>query len=135
MFDLADIKISLDAMECEIRHPSTGEVLMGKNGAFVILLHGEDSDVYKKHARRLLNARMNAGKKKMKVEDIEREALDQLVTLTAGWREIYWGGKPFEYSEDAARELYSNGEYGWLRQQVESFISDRSNFLPKSPES
>ncbi|MBC8718826.1 hypothetical protein [Ochrobactrum sp. Marseille-Q0166] len=135
MFDLSEIKINLDAMECEIRHPATGEVLKGKDGPFVILLHGQDSEIYKNHARKLLNARMNAGKKKMRVEDIEREALDQLVSLTVGWKNLYWAKKPLEYSADEARKLYSNGEYSWLREQVETFIADRSNFLPKSPES
>ncbi len=136
MFDLANITVDLDARPLELRHPQTGEVLKGKDGkAWTVLLHGHDSEQYKRHARKFLNERMNAGKKNLKVEQVEREAVEQLVGLTAGWKNIVLNGEELEYSTDKAREIYADPRYSWLRDQVESFASDRANFLPQSPES
>lgn len=136
MFDLADIKISLDAMECEIRHPQTAEVLKNAEGEpFVIHVYGHDSEQYKKHARKLLDLRLKGKKKDLGANEIEAEAIELLISLTVGWSGIVFDKKPLVFSTAAARDLYGNPAYAWLKEQVEAFVQDRSNFLPKSPES
>lgn len=133
--DLANIAVNLDAMPVELRHPQTAEVLKDKDGnPFTVLVHGQDSEPYKKHARKILNGRLKGKNKDMNVEAVEKEATETLVSLTAGWSGMVMNGKPLAYSADAARGLYSDPQYPWLREQIETFIADRSNFLPKSPE-
>lgn len=112
-----------------------GEPLVAENGEFVtITLLGRDGEKYQKHLlsrqdRRLKD--LQRGKKytpptstEMHEEELERSAL-----CTVAWTNIDKGGEEYPCTYENALALYRSNKY--VADQVESFISDRSNFFTK----
>jgi predicted glycosyl hydrolase (DUF1957 family) len=115
-----------------IRHPESSLPMDGQT----ITLLGTDSRIYREHIakrERAMLEHVNATHKPPKLvhEQTKQRALDDLVLLTIGWTLDGIDGKPVEFSKEAARELYADTSMAWLREQVESFVQDRSNFLQK----
>jgi len=121
-----------DGVPMTVRHPETGLPMEGQT----ITFFGTDSRIYRDHVanrERAMLAHVNATHKAPKLvhEKTKQQALDDLVLLTAGWTLDGIDGKPVEFTEEAARELYSDAGMAWLREQGEDFVRDRSNFLRK----
>lgn len=137
MFDLNSLAINLDAQPCELRHPNTGEILYGdeeKTKPWTVYVYGLDSEQHQKYARKFLNARANSKQKNLRVEDAEKEAIEQLIGMTERLENIVIDKSKPDQKFDATREnlltLYSDRRFRWARDQIEAFIADRSNFLP-----
>jgi len=51
-----------------------------------------------------------------------------LAKITVGCY-LVMDGKPIKFSAQAIKDLYFNPEFTWIREQVEAFIRERSNFI------
>lgn len=118
-----------------LRDPATGEPLGQENpetgepeGAWIKLM-GTDSTVYKNAIHSRLNKRLN--QKKQKDVDIAVEEKSTLVTLakmTIDWsEETGIDGELLECTQQNAVRLYR--EFPWVKEQVDEFVAERSNFL------
>lgn len=111
-------------------HPNTGSPL-----DVVIRVLGRDSDIYVSTLRKLSNKRMrNLGINPASVRQTitsERqfeEELELLARCIKSW-EGFLGedGEPIPCNYENAVEILR--EFPWLREQIDAFITDRSNFL------
>ena len=110
-----------------LRNPATGEDLFADDGKpITITLLGSDSSEYRKRIRATANQRINSRKKRT-VEQIEQESIEMLAAVTQGWCGIVVDGEEVAFSQDEAKKLYRR--FSWITEQVDEFVSDRSNFL------
>lgn len=121
-------------VQMTVRNPATGLPMEGET----ITLLGKDSKVYRDHVakreRALLDHVNNTRRPpKLSQDQIKQQALDDLMVLTIGWALTDVNGDPLQFSKDAARDLYSDPEVAFVREQVEEFVQDRANFLTESP--
>lgn len=95
-------------------------------------LAGTDSSVYRNQIKARAEKAMNKGQKKQALDfdKSEREGCELLAACTLGWEGLEENGKPIEFSTEAAADLYMR--HRWLKEQVDRFIGDRTNFFPKS---
>jgi hypothetical protein len=66
------------------------------------------------------------------VEASFKQVIDGVVSATVGWSNIEDGENPIPFSEGNARDIYTR--FIWIREQLETFIADRANFLKASSE-
>jgi hypothetical protein len=131
--DALDTKKGAEAgFEVQIMHPQTNAAL-----PIWITVLGTDSDQYQtlmqKQQQRRADKMVRGRRLQLPASDeVEEDNLDLLAAVTKNWRtDCDLDGKPFpEFSSAAARSLYKR--FRWMREQVESAIGDRANFLPKS---
>lgn len=128
-FDLStldSVAAANDGASLELKHPGTHAPL----GIF-IRLAGRDSDKFKEADFRARNQRLDLAQKGVKMnrtaEEIDAEVLDMLAACTLGWDGLVENGKEVEFSKAKAKHIYV--KYPWIREQVDAFISDRSNFF------
>ncbi len=74
------------------------------------------------------------GRLKLTPDEIERETVELLASLTAGWKLIAPDGSAIDepFSHENAKELYGNPAVAWIREQVNEFAADRENFSKPS---
>lgn len=134
MLDLSSLKTSEDGVPLEVRHPTTGTVLMnGTNEPVTLVLAGADSDRAKRAERGTVNRRLKmAGRRSstMTAEELDSDSLEILAACTLGWSGFALEGQELECNAQNAKKLY--GQFPWLREQAEAFRQDRSNFLKAS---
>lgn len=110
--------------------------LRDKDGSVTYIdLYSLDSEIARKHDRVVTNKRLAMrGRGKITAAELESEALEKLVALTAGWGSISKDGAvtPEDFSPHEARELYGNPEKAELRTQIDEFLNDRANFSKAS---
>ncbi|API58099.1 hypothetical protein BSL82_01295 [Tardibacter chloracetimidivorans] len=132
-FDLSSIALSDAATEIELTHPITSERL----GIFVSV-YGKHSSAFQDYTRRKANEslkRMAAQRRRGKdeepptVEQIESDAVDLLVACTAGWRGMVLDGAELAFSAEAARKLYLDKRFPFIREQVDEAVGDTQAFL------
>ena len=112
----------------ELRHPVTGDVLQdGEGNAASIMVVGTDSHQYVKILRESTNRRLRQSNRRMPAEEIEAEQVDMLVACTLDVRGIDFEGEPVTVG--SIRKIYENQQLRWIRDQVDAFISKRSNFI------
>lgn len=119
----------------ELRNPYDGEILTydkeGEQVPMFLRVLGKDSDAYRQGFRKLVNKRMRKAKRSggaAKLEEIEKDTLRQLAACVVGGK-IFIDGREVEVDESVAYELMDQDGYAWIREQVEEFQGDRSNFL------
>lgn len=134
--DLKNLSVDPDNQKAtmEVVHPTTFEPLTDEEGNQVtITLHGPDSTVLRTARRKWQNKQLSEGVKRRKMnvsaEQIESQAMELLIVATAGWEYLAFGGEEPECTPANVRKLYT--ELPWLREQVDEFINERSNFLGK----
>lgn len=135
--DTLNVRDGADAgFELQLLDPAHGQ----PTPIFVRLL-GRDSTAYqaklREQQRRRTELLRRQGRKAVPdVDQMEAETIDLLVASTAGWRlerPVTLRGKPFpDFSPAAARELYSDDGFSWIRDQVDAAIADRANFMKAS---
>lgn len=116
----------------QLKHPASEEPIEG----VTITLLGQDSKKYRAIQRRRSQAtldRVAKGKKARNwdAEEIERNALDDLVEMTVSWTGVNLGGEELPCNVANARRVYT--ELPWVREQAQEFVADRGNFLGNSP--
>ena len=132
--DLANLDVKAAADEgatLHLEHPTTGELLFAddeKKKPMTIKLVGTDSQIYndilQRRARKQVNKRRPD---KIDVAEARRKGTELLARCTLSWNNILNGGKNTKHSYEAAVKLYE--EFPWIREQVDRFVGDRSNFL------
>lgn len=116
----------------DVVHPATGAPLTQQDGSTVTLtLAGQDSERFRKADRKISNKRLatsaSGQRVKLTAEGIDADSLERLVACTIAWNGIGWGGADKECTPENAREAYKR--LPWLREQADTFIGDRANFL------
>lgn len=114
----------------EVMHPITGENLLDREGrAVTITLLGADSSQMRNEmsdrARKQLAKKQT--KQIMSIDDAESASAELLSAITVSWSGIEENGEPIQCNRENAKTIYT--KYSWLRLQVDSFVSDRSNFF------
>lgn len=129
-FDLNSLKPvkADDGATLEVVHPETEEVIPG----MTITLLGQDSKVYRKIQLAKQQAALNRISKGKRAVDLDAEKLaedsiDDLVRLTTGWAGFMLDGTALECTSENVRKVYT--EWAWIREQVQEFVADRSNFF------
>lgn len=64
--------------------------------------------------------------------DDEADETELLAACTLGWTGISRGGAALTFSADAARALYADPKYRWLRDQVKAALDRRELFFGSS---
>ncbi len=109
-----------------------------------VRLYSADSAVARRHQRAVANRRIaQRGRSKPTAEEIEADAVEFLVALTAGWGALIEASEAEpekeipdpEFSAQAARALYADPAHAELRAQVDEFVGDRANFGKASSKS
>lgn len=107
-------------------HPGTNEEL-----DITITLMGSDSDEYRTTIKKRFEAAQRQAKNKrnqdVDLDDAEQKSQELLAKMTLGWENLEMDGKSVKFSFEAAKDVYAR--FPWIREQVEKFISDRSNFI------
>ena len=131
VIDLATIdtvKGSNEGFDVRIYHPGTNEDL-----DITISVLGKDSDAFQKISRAQNKKRLAKMQKggfrttAAPLEEIESDGIDLLASCTTGWAGINVNGKEIEFSKDNALMIYEG--YPWIREQVDTAIGDRANFI------
>jgi hypothetical protein len=113
-------------------HPVTRQPMRNGDGKNAYIDHySADSEIARKMQRTVQRRRLAMrGRLKITPEELEAEAVDILAALTAGWYLVDLKGNviDLEFSQDHARELYSDPAISWLREQLDESAADRGNF-------
>lgn len=130
--DLSQLDTSKGAeegRELVIKHFQTGEPV-----GITLRVHGADSAAYRdcmRRQQRQIADRMAKNRKlRLTVDEMEANGLELLAAVTIGWSPFDLDGKDFPWSEENAAALYRR--FPWIRDQVDEFVGDRANFLPRS---
>jgi hypothetical protein len=130
--DLASLdtrRIAEEGVEIELRHPVTDEPL-----EIHIRVAGVDSTRFRDaliEVQRARRARLVTEKRGERTPaEIEEDQVYLLATCTLGWRGVVIDGAEPVCNEAEARRLYMR--FPWVRTQLDDFIQDRRNFLPRS---
>ena len=127
-FDLAKLdtaKVAEEGAELRVAHPSTGEDL-----GITITLIGTDSKTFRDISKSRATASLKKKTREIDLDQNESDAVELLAKCTKGWTGITENGKEVAFSYDNAVQLYT--KYLWLREQIDRFMADRSNFLPSA---
>jgi len=104
----------------------------GSETGILIRLAGADSDLFQETQSKLINKRatkFNPSKPWAPITNEERikDTITVLVKCTLAWENMVMGGKELEFTPDNIRMVYEN--FPWIREQVDSFVMERRNFL------
>jgi len=117
--------VSTDTASCTIKHPVSGETT-----DIVISVYGMDSKKFRQMTLDAQKSALKAKAAKQEPEDSVEKDCERLAELTAGWSGIEDGGKPIKFSKAAAIDVYMRAPE--IRRQVDRFIFQVGNFLPKA---
>ena len=125
--ELDSVKACNDGADLNLYHPGTGEPL-----DIIIRCAGPDSDAFNRANRKMQDKRlhqsMKGGKRRMSSEDLDEDTIELLAACTLSWNEhMVVDGERVEFSLDNARMIYRR--FPWIREQVNRFVGDRSNFF------
>lgn len=135
-FDLAGFDLAGDAARgatLKLLNPRTGNPLLQEDGSPVAIdLIGVDAPAYENALYRITtgNAHLRVNGIEIGHDERDRQVADLLAVATTGWHGIALDGAHLECTKDNAASVYRR--FGWLRDQVDAFISDRANFAPKA---
>lgn len=118
-----------NAQRAFIMHPIDEVALLGSDGEPLwIDVHGADSKVFRKAVNQYGNRKLKKKKNNTTMEEVESTANGILANAIAGWSgNFLYDGEALECTyENAVRVLE---ETPWLKEQVDAFAQDRSNFL------
>jgi len=98
--------------------PMTIEVYASYSKEYKSLVHKQANERIKK-----MNKKKN---QYLSVEELEASQLDLYVGITKDWNITYGGKKP-KFSEEKAREIYT--EIFWIKDKIEEAIQDSADFM------
>lgn len=126
---LDSVKAANEGAAMEVLHPTSNVPLKDdQENPITITLIGQDSDKVKKRQRLEMNKRLKAGRRStMTAEELEEQGLELLAFCTVSWSGIKLDGQLLDCTADNAMKVYKR--VPWLREQVDSFVGDRANFL------
>ena len=127
-FDLATLdtsKVAEEGAELRVAHPTTGEDL-----GITVTLIGTDSKTFRDISKSRATASLKKKSREIDLDQNEQDSIELLARCTKGWSGITENGKDIPFGHENAVELYT--KYLWLREQIDRFMADRSNFLPSA---
>ena len=127
-FDLAKLdtaKVAEEGAELRVAHPTTGEDL-----GITITLIGTDSKTFRDISKSRATASLKKKTREIDLDQNEQDSIELLARCTKGWSGITENGKDIPFNHENAVQLYT--KYLWLREQIDRFMADRSNFLPSA---
>ena len=127
-FDLAKLdtaKVAEEGAELRVAHPTTGEDL-----GITITLIGTDPKTFRDISKSRATASLKKKTREIDLDQNESDSVELLAKCTKGWTGITENGKEIVFSFENAVQLYT--KYLWLREQIDRFMADRSNFLPSA---
>jgi len=133
--DLSEIDVvgkSNDGARMELTHPTTGEILKNNEGdAMYIRVAGLYSDHYQKSSRTVMDRRLSKQKGRRKIslsaEQIENENTETVARCVVDWNIVAYG-EALPCNFDNAYKVLMDPTFRWLRDQVEEFMEDDTNF-------
>jgi len=131
MFDLSEID-SVDTANkgapLQLRDVRGALIYRDKEPVAITLL-GSDSDTFREVSRANVSRRIaNKDRSGIDFEASEREQIELMVACTTGWSNVKdKEGKTIPFTAANAKSLYE--AYPAVREQVESFVMDRANFV------
>ena len=127
-FDLATLdtaKVAEEGAELRVAHPTTGEDL-----GITITLIGTDSKTFRDISKIRATMALKKKTREIDLDQNEQDSIELLARCTKGWSGITENGKDIPFSYENAVKIYT--KYLWLREQIDRFMADRSNFLPSA---
>jgi len=116
-----------------LRHPNTDEKLVGENGPWRIQLLGNDSKKFKRAISFEHEQAAKSRKKVMSLEKRDESGINALAAITLEFENIVMGEEIVSFSRENAIMLYTR--FPWIKEQVDEFTAERSNFLKSAPTS
>jgi len=112
-------------VEVVLRHPVTDEPLDIK-----VTVVGSDSKRYKAASHRVQNRSLSRGRGKITAERLEANGLEILSECVLDWENVE-DSELFDEVPKCNKEnvLKFLKKHTWAKEQIDSFIADRSNFL------
>ena len=126
----ADVGVPMAVLNHKTSEPLVFEDEQGSLQPVTITLLGAESGVVRAERRVQVNRRFRRGlaqASKITAEETEAEALTLLVKQTVAWQGVALGDDLLECTEANVRRVYT--EFPWIRQQVDTFVNDISNYL------
>ncbi len=122
-------KAADEGAKLHLRHPVEDTPLTKDDGSpITITLVGSDSATFKRAMQVQADRRLKSNNRRaISMQSIEDDAVDLLSAATVGWDGIVVDGKELPFSNENAKTLYER--FPWIREQVNSFIGERANFL------
>lgn len=131
MFNLESLSLKTDAVELQLRHPATDELLFAdeeKTMPVSIFLYGTSSKQYRNAVTAMQNRALKRGNKKPSAEQMREEGVELLVACSDRAINLLYKGKPVD-NDAAFRAIYNDPSFSWLKDQVDAFLADTSAFL------
>lgn len=127
--ELDSVKAAEQGAAMELLHPVSKAPLKQADGTpITITLAGTDSDRFRKAEREKANRRLNATTRKpLDVDTFKADGIDLLVACTITWSGIKVAGELLDCTPANAARVYK--EFPWIKEQVDAFAAERSNFL------
>jgi hypothetical protein len=127
--DLAKLdltKASNEGAWYTLKHPATGEELSGK-----IKIIGKDSTKFtqlsEEFKRKALEDMKSAKTMAQRMESAQEQSDAILAACTIDWEGMMLDGKDLPFTEANVKMIYSR--FTWIKEQIDTAIADRSNFL------
>lgn len=129
--DIANI-IEVDSSEYELRHP-TEQTPLGITFILAGPEHDARRDLDQQAQRRMRSRFSRTGQVQLDdPEEVREQVTRYLVGCTLGWRYLVIDGKPTDHSDAAAKALYENPRYAWIRRQIRAALDAQENFIRSS---
>lgn len=131
MFNIEDLSLKSDAVPLQLRHPATDELLFAdeeKKKPVSIYVYGKGSKEYRNAITALQNRQLKRNGKKVSAEVMREEGIEVLVACSEKAINFSYKGQSVNDAV-AFRELYSDPKFDWLKEQVDAFVGEVSNFL------
>ena len=126
------VKGANEGFDVRIYHPGTNEDL-----DIIINVLGKDSDEFQKVSRAQSKKRMAKLSKggfrastTVPIEEIEQDGIQLLAACTKSWTGVVIEGKEIACNLDNAVMVYER--FPWIKEQVDTAIGDRANFIKSS---
>ena len=119
-----------------------GKPLRAEDGSLTWFdVYSADSEIARKYERAVADERLaSRGRSQPTAADLDRESIDILVALTAGWgvRKVAEGKADEDiaaedFTPELARKLYTDPQHADIRRQVNEYAAARVNFAKASP--
>lgn len=124
-----------EARRMPILHPATGAVMVDRAGnAAYLELYSLSSEPAQKARAAIQQKRIDAGMRRISIEEADREAMTVLGSCTKGWHLVGLDGEaiPVPCDPSAALELYTTPGLRFIADQAARFADTAGNYLPAS---
>ncbi|WP_321991531.1 hypothetical protein [Marispirochaeta aestuarii] len=115
-----------ETKDLEIVYPN------GEPTGMVITLRSIDSPECKRVIKKWDKVATRAGRKGLSFEQKEQAAIELLSAATVGWTGYTDGGDEVQCDEEQKVLLYSDQRTGFVREQVDEYLGDKSSFLSRT---